>query len=128
MQNGKIAIIDDEPLLIRILSDLLERAGLEVDPFSSGQEAVLKIIPQLSKYACVITDFDMPDVSGLELASKIREVSFDLPIVVCSGDRNMLDEDELVRLRINAVLKKPFTKNELYRCLNELIDIQIYSN
>lgn len=127
MYNGKVAVIDDEPLLVKILTDLLNRVGISVEAFVSGTDALNTIIPHLSKYSCIITDFDMPEMTGIELAAKIRGVSFDLPIIITSGDRNMLNDDELERFRVNAVLKKPFTKDELFKCLNTIIDIPIHS-
>lgn len=128
MYNGKVAIVDDEPLLIRIITDLLKRSGIDAEAFSSGSDALNKIIPNISKYSCIITDFDMPGgLSGIELAAKIREVSFDLPIIISSGDKNLLDENDLIKYRIKSVLKKPFTKNELFRILKGVIDIPIHS-
>ncbi len=127
MYNGKVAIIDDEPLLVRIITDLLQRSGIDVDSFSNGSDALSKIIPHISKYSCVITDFDMPGISGIELATKIREVSFDLPIIISSGDKNLLNEEDLIKLRIKSVLKKPFTKKELFKVLKGVISIPVHS-
>lgn len=127
MHKGRIAVIDDEAFLVRLMADLLGREGFDVDAYESASDALKELVPHLSEYSCIITDFDMPDISGLDFAAKIREISFDVPIVLSSGDQFSLNEEQMQKLRISTILTKPFTRKDLIATIEKSLNYTHHS-
>jgi DNA-binding response OmpR family regulator len=69
----------------------------------------------------VILDLNMPGLSGLELASRARALPYDRPLVVMSGRVTEDERLELARLRIDAIINKPFTLEMLRSMLDSVL-------
>ncbi|HUQ72946.1 MAG TPA: response regulator [Planctomycetaceae bacterium] len=106
-----ILACDHEPHVTRIMSQKLERAGLDVRTTSDGPTAwnrVRELSPEL-----LIIDADLPDMDGLEVISRLRAEPeyFDLPVILLTT--HDVDAGLLLDLRIDYVLQKPFSPREL---------------
>jgi len=108
---ARILLLDDEPALSRLMAVLLARAGYMVDTAGDGEEgwAALNVRP----YDLLMTDNDMPRLTGLELVRRLRTSGIALPIIMVSGSEHVraLADDGV--LRLNAVMLKPFNPAEL---------------
>ena len=78
-------VVDDDPHMRRLLSEALRRGGICVLEAKSGREALK--LTQTAVPHFVVTDLDMPDVDGLELCRRLRQLAAtsNVPIVVVSG-------------------------------------------
>ena len=106
----KILVVDDEPLIRQLNSDILADAGFHVDTAGDGVAAWDAL--QLNDYDLVITDNQMPNVSGVELIEKIRVAGMVLPVIMASAT---LPEDGYVEhlwLQPFAMLLKPYSLAE----------------
>jgi DNA-binding NtrC family response regulator len=108
---GRILIIDDEPGIAEVLRDALMTEGHRVDMAGNGGDGLK--MATLSSYDLVFTDLGMPDMSGWEVANRIHKEKPDLPVVLVTGWGAALDEDEVMRNRISAVVHKPFDIDDL---------------
>lgn len=98
----------------------LEAGGHEVVEASSGLEA-LRLLPR-GPYAAVITDINMPDLSGLELVSVIRRsVHRSMPIVLISTEGSEGDRARGLSLGANAYVTKPFKPEALLATIEPLL-------
>ena len=70
LKKEQILVVDDDALMCKSLCGAIRRKGYEVDATNSGFEALEKL--SLKKFAVVITDIKMPEMSGLELLNKIK--------------------------------------------------------
>lgn len=140
----KALLVDDEPVILEGLKDTVDwsRFGIEVCALASnGLEALENI--KKSRIQILITDIKMPEMSGLELISKIREMNLNIKCIVLSGYNDFeyvrraaqmgienyllkpLDEKELTSTLLNTVSK---IENEICRRTHEVEGINILKN
>jgi DNA-binding response OmpR family regulator len=115
----RILVVDDDPVLCLFNAELLAKAGFEVDTAPDG-EAGLDAL-QMKRYDLLITDNNMPKISGLELLRTLRLVDKALPAILVSGAMPL---DELKRepqLRLAAMLPKPFTPHDFLSTVRDVL-------
>lgn len=107
---AKIFVIDDEVSLLEVIKDYLKKEGLEVFTSVNGEEA-LRLFSVLQP-DLVILDLMLPDLSGEEICTKIRQES-DTPILMLTAKSG--EEDRITGLELGAddYLTKPFSPREL---------------
>jgi len=119
---AKVLIIDDDPSFRLILSQMITKAGLKSATANDGEEDMEMF--RTGEYDLVITDIIMPVMEGIETIIELHKLNPDVKIIAMSGGGQMEPEkylDTALALKVNAVLKKPFTYKELLRAL-ALID------
>ena len=107
----RILVVEDDPDIRRLNTEVLTDSGYHVEAVEDGVAAWQAL--NTDGYDLLITDNNMPRVTGLELIKKMRSEDMTLPIILMSG---MLPTEELVRhpwLQIQATLLKPYTIAEL---------------
>ncbi len=116
-----ILVIDDEPLVRRVLVRLLHSAGHETAEAGDGVEGLR--VYDVVQPDLVITDLVMPEKEGLETIADLREQNPDLPVIAMTGvmPRNFLD----FARDFGAVttLVKPFTRDEVLAAVNQALDL-----
>jgi FixJ family two-component response regulator len=104
LTSSLIAIVDDEPLVRSATSSLLRSLGFECRTFSTGEELLRE---QLDLYRCVLSDIQMPGMTGVVLAERLHERASDLPIVLMTAYPN----EQALALRelgcVTDLLEKP---------------------
>jgi len=121
MPSGKILVADDELHMTYILSFKLERAGYNVITAGDGQEAFALACahhPDL-----VITDFQMPTLSGLDMALKLRKnpATAHIPLLMLTARGHRVGADELAMTNIRRLLGKPFSIRELLTTVEHIL-------
>jgi len=115
----KILVIDDEKPLRDLLKIALTEEGYEVIEAKNGIEGVEKfkeLNPDI-----VITDVNMPEVSGIEVARKIKEISKDTDVIIMTGYGTEELVIEALRNGASNYIKKPIHLKELYTILDSII-------
>lgn len=113
-----VLIVDDNPNMSSLLVEMLEALDYEAEIASSGPEALAKVGQK--DYSLVITDFRMPDMTGIELLDKIKEHRPDLPVAVISGYNLEEFEDKEMIAKADGFLGKPFMISEIDNLLSSL--------
>ena len=85
LRGRTVLLVDDKPAVVDTLAALLEEAGAEVGPCTSGEDALAALAEDPDAWALLITDFDMPGLNGAELAMRAREIVPDLPMMLISA-------------------------------------------
>ena len=85
MVVARLLVVDDEPALLNLLRRFLEKAGYNVVPSPSGEDALSLFTAAPETFAMVITDLTMEGMGGEELVAKIREVRPRIPALFMSG-------------------------------------------
>lgn len=117
--SGKVLVVEDEAAVRRFIQSALERAGFEVAQAEGGDEA-LALVEAHDDFDAVVTDIDMPKMTGIELARKLESRLPGVPILFLSGSsRQLLDQPEAQRA-VGSFLQKPFGEEEI---VDELLRI-----
>ncbi len=117
-QNTLILIVDDEPDMCWALEHLFKNHGLSTQKALSGQEA-LNLMGQ-HRFACAFLDAKLPDMDGLELAGRMRQLNPDIKIVMVSGFFYRDDvsiQEAISQGLIIDFISKPFLQEEILRVL-----------
>lgn len=109
-RRGKthILFVDDEESLVRLAKEMISSSGYQVTTCAHPGEAIAHFVANPERFDLVITDQSLPAMSGDELKMRLRQTRPDLPVVLCSGGGEDIDNDDQQR-----VLKKPFDLVEL---------------
>lgn len=102
----RILLAEDDPIICRLLSDILEDDHFAVDVAFDGEKAWEAL--NHNHYDLLVTDNQMPHLTGLQLIERIRKAGMSLPIVVASGSFSPESARRYPHLRIAAVIPKPF--------------------
>jgi len=121
--RGKhVLYVDDEQAIVFLMKRLLERQGYRVSAFTDPQEALAAVRAYPDQFDLVVTDYNMPGMSGLEVAQALREICPDLPVVLASGYITEELRAQAPAAGIREVIYKPNTVDELCgavaRCAN----------
>jgi len=114
----KIIVVDDNPMIRDILYKVLKLKGYTVMTASSGQDAI-KILHRNS-IAVVITDVEMPEMSGEELLHKIKKLFPYMPVII-TGDGTLSDAIKLIKQGAANYIPKPFSIDEIYNVVEEAL-------
>jgi DNA-binding response OmpR family regulator len=120
----RILVVDDDSDIRFLNAEVLKRSGYQVDTAEDG-EAGWKALHAVSyapdSYDLLITDHDMPGLSGLDLVKKLRAARMELPVIMATGK---LPKEEFTRypwLQPAATLLKPYTIEELLGIVREVL-------
>ncbi len=120
--NGRILIVDDEPSIISFTSQVLLSLGYEVVSTTESPEALKKFKLNPNGFDLVLTDLEMPQISGLELVKQVKEIRSDIPIVLCTGFSDGLTDEKIQTLGISDMVMKPMIASELAQVVANLLD------
>ena len=113
----QLAIIDDDPEILKLLDQYLTKNGFEVDAFTDG-ESFLK--EGESKYSLIILDIGLPGIDGLEVCKKVRQNS-NIPIIMLTAASDDLDRILGLELGSDDYMGKPFNPRELLARIKALL-------
>ncbi len=119
--NESILVADDEAHILHVVSMKLRNAGYEVTTAMDGEEALelcKSEIPDL-----VITDYQMPIMSGVEFCKALRgcDGTRDIPAIMLTARGFDIEPEEMAEAGIAAVLSKPFSPREVRQKVEELL-------
>jgi signal transduction histidine kinase/ActR/RegA family two-component response regulator/uncharacterized membrane protein affecting hemolysin expression len=119
----RILLVDDDPMLIKSLRDILEQEGHVVTVADGGQKGIdtfTAAVTQGSPFAVVISDLGMPYVDGRKVAASIKAASAQTPVILLTGWGRRLLADNEIPPHVDRVLSKPPRLAELRAALAEL--------
>ena len=113
-----ILIVDDNPNMSMLLTEMLEIFDYNSVRCSNGEEALVELEKQ--NFSMVITDMRMPKMSGLELTQKVKENNPNIPVVLISG-YSVINSGGEPELKPDGFLAKPFMMSDIEKLLNSLL-------
>ncbi|UCH94329.1 MAG: PAS domain S-box protein [Candidatus Aminicenantes bacterium] len=120
--NEHILFVDDEETLVELAQQMLESLGYTVTARTSAIEALEAFSSAPHRFALVITDQIMPNLTGLQLSGKLRQIRSDIPIILCTGFSESVKEETIKTHRINAFVLKPLLKKDIARAIRTILD------
>ena len=121
MAQQTILVCDDEPHILHVVSTKLRNAGFEVVTAADGEEGFQ--FAMQNSFSLIITDYQMPMLSGLELCAKLRGEAGtrDIPVIMLTARGFSMNEQDLRQANIRKVLPKPFSPREVLRTVQEIL-------
>ena len=117
-----ILIVENEEDIRCLLTDILVSDGHKVISASNGTDA-LELFNQ-EHYDLVLTDLEMPVLSGWEVANAIKKLAPDVIIAIITGWGTQLDQSDLKESGIDIVINKPFRVSQILNLVQEAREIQ----
>ena len=124
-KNGageRVLFVDDDPALVTMGERMLEKLGYTVKVSTQSPEAFEAFHKDPDQFDIVICDYIMPDMTGLELAKKIKKIRADIPIIICTGFSESIYKSNFKALGIDGFFMKPIVINQLARLVRKLLD------
>jgi two-component system, OmpR family, alkaline phosphatase synthesis response regulator PhoP len=121
MSAKKILVADDESHILHVVSLKLRNAGFEVLTAADGQEALELALTE--RPDLLITDYHMPQLSGLELCRKLKHdpITAKIPAIMLTARGYDLDLKDTQDSGILRMLSKPFSPRALLTTVNEVL-------
>ena len=123
----RVLFVDDEALLARLGQKTLAALGYEVESTTQPSAALALVRADPSRFALVVTDQTMPEMTGLTLATHLREVQPGLPVILMTGYALSLTPARLAAAGIHQLLHKPTTLHSLAMAVNTALYAEVLS-
>ena len=118
-KNFKVLVVDDDESIRWVLEKGLKKKGCQVDLAENGVEAIKKVKRQ-DDYFMVFLDIFMPDMNGLDVLTKIKQVQPGLFIVIMTAQGTMKNTIEAMQKGAYDYITKPFDLEEIYMLLEKV--------
>ena len=119
--KGHILFLDDEPAIALVGRRLLERLGFTVVAATSSREGLGIFQKNPDIFDLVITDYTMPHLTGVALAEEIIRIRPDIPIILCTGFIESIEEESLEQYGIRELLTKPINLHTLATAVHRVL-------
>lgn len=119
--GGCILLVDDEELILNSVSRVLHRLGYDIVSFTDPNAALAAFAESPNTYDAVISDYQMPEMNGLEFCEQIVQLRGDVPILLTSAFIGEIDQTRAKDVGVEYVMPKPLSADELTFWLNEVM-------
>jgi FixJ family two-component response regulator len=115
-----VAIVDDDKAVGNAIEVLMRSIGLVAQAFSSGEEFLRS--PELSRTGCLVVDFNMPNMSGLDLHNNLSRLGKEIPTVLITAYPSDDIRARALQAGVICYLPKPFDESHLLNCIQTALD------
>jgi len=130
VKKVNIIVVDDSKMMLKLYQNKLSALGFEPQTFDRPEDAIPQILA--TQPDMVITDLNMPNISGLELTREIRKkfTRQELPILMITTQSDFVEEEHgdikvndsiLTKSGINKILHKPFTDDDFKQAISQFL-------
>lgn len=116
-----ILFVEDDPDQLETTPRLLKRLGYKVAPMRYPSEAAEAMLASPKDFDLVITDYDMPEMNGLELAERIHQIDPKIPVIIVTGRSNAVKAAKMVP-NIKRIVLKPYSLDMLSDAVRRVLD------
>ena len=119
--TGRILFVDDEEMLRELGQAMLEDLGYSVTARSNSLEALTTFMNEPDQFDLVITDQTMPGITGVDLARRMLQIRPDIPIILCTGYSNLVDEESAKAIGIRDFALKPLSRSAIGHLIDKVL-------
>jgi FixJ family two-component response regulator len=113
-----ILVVDDDPAVRNSLQFLLEVEGFPVRTYSNGDELLKEAT--LPERGCLVIDYQLPGISGLELIAQLRGRKVALPAVLVTTRPNAIVRSRAAEAGV-PIIEKPLLTEDLFQCIQTML-------
>jgi len=129
--KGEVLVCEDNTLNQQVVCDHLSRVGLRTTVAYNGKEGLNAVAERMQNnekpFDLIFMDIHMPIMDGLEAATQIKELGVKTPIVALTANIMSNDLELYKKSGMQDTVGKPFTANELWRCLVKFLPVESYT-
>ncbi len=118
----RILLVDDEQTVVRLEKQMLERLGYHVAAWTSSFDALRAFKANPFAFDLVISDMAMPNITGDKLARELIAIRPDIPIIICTGFSERINQERALAIGIKGFLMKPIVKSDMARMIRKALD------
>jgi len=119
-QNATIYIIDDDPGMLKYLSDLVGTINYKSKTYANASDFLSSYSDE--GHGCLVLDLRLPGINGLELHQKLSENNIDLPVIMISGFGDVSTVVKAMKAGVLDFLEKPFKGQELLDLIQNAVN------
>ena len=120
--DERILLVDDEVPIMQLEKQMLERLGYHVTSRSSSPDALETFRAAPDVFDLVITDMSMPNMTGDHLAKEIISIRQDIPVIICTGFSERINQESAAAIGIKGFLMKPIVRSEMAKMIRKVLD------
>ncbi len=124
--SESVLFVDDEEQIVLFAKMALEELGYDIHTYTSSIEAFETFAKNPKKFDVVVTDQTMPTMTGGELVTKMLEIRSDIPIVLCTGFSEIMDEKIARSLGVREFISKPILLRDLVAAIRRALNPNLY--
>lgn len=120
--DERILLVEDDAYLAEAEKKMLEELGYKVTALTSSIEAfeIFQKLPE--RFDIIIVDYAMPKMTGLQLIRKIRSISSDIPVIICTGYSKVIQQQKITSLEIGEIIMKPIELGYIANSIRRLLE------
>ena len=123
-----ILLVDDEESVLRLENQMLGRLGYRVTMRNSATDALMKFRANPEAFDLVVSDMNMPNMTGEQLSRKLMAIRPNIPVIICTGFSERIDKEKAHAIGIKGFLMKPVVKSEMAQMVRNVLDEAKASN
>ena len=123
--NERILLVDDETSVANVIKQLLERLGYQVTSKNSSRETLELFSVQPNAFDLIITDQNMPEMTGEQLAKELIDIKPEVLIILCTGYSSDIDDEKAKSIGVREFIMKPVDKQELAISVRRVLDTRV---
>lgn len=120
--EGHVMLVDDEPQVMQVTSELLQSLGYRVTSRVSATDALRDFREAPDSFDLLLTDLTMPKLTGIELCAEVKKIRQDLPTILFTGYSEKVSRRSADKVGIDDYCKKPVSLKELSQVVGRLIN------
>jgi FixJ family two-component response regulator len=115
-----VAIVDDDTAVGNAIEVLMRSVGFIAKAFSSGDEFLRS--PELSRTGCLVVDYNMPQMTGLDLHNSLTRLGNEIPTILITAYPSDDIRTRALQAGVICFLTKPFDESDLLNCIQAALD------
>ncbi len=120
--SEKILVVDDESAILGMYQKMFTHLGYDVITFGNSAESLRYFEKNSGSVDLVVCDMTMPGLNGAELSKKMLQIRKDLPIIMCTGYSEQINDENAKAIGIRKFVMKPIVKGELALVVRDVLD------
>ncbi|EMS80990.1 sensor histidine kinase [Desulfotignum phosphitoxidans] len=120
--SESILVVDDDELILDLITETLQRLGYDITACNDSTLAYDTFCRTPDAFDLIITDMTMPGMTGVDLAHATLKIRPDIPIVLCTGYSDTIDENMAKAIGFKSFLMKPVGVQQLATCLRKMLN------
>lgn len=118
-----VLLVEDEDPLVKFYKAVISKAGYQVTSCYNGEEALETFREHPDMFDLVMTDQEMPKLTGIQLSKALLNIRPDIPIILATGYSEIINEDNFSSFGVHNFLLKPISSNKLLRTIESVFHI-----
>ncbi|WP_440905832.1 PAS domain S-box protein [Catenovulum sp. SX2] len=121
--KSKICIVDDEAAIASYLAEKLTMHGFDCCTFTDSVKALNSLSENIDVCDLLITDQTMPEVNGIELASRLKQHWPELPVILMTGYSDLVNDKNIEQFDVEGFIAKPIDSNQLLKLVTDTLEL-----